>query len=119
MSRRLLLLLAIVAFAAPGLVVKAQQQPAASPQPQGPPGILRGVVVRAGTSEPIRDVRISLGSGSGNANAAQLLESALAAGLNANVIEGLLESLNTNLIQARGAQRSIRRLPQMLREHLR
>jgi hypothetical protein len=97
MNRRLLLLLAIVAFAAPGLILRAQQQPAQPPQ--GPPGILRGIVVREGTSEPIRDVRITAGRGINLANTAPLIESALAAGLPAASIESLLNSLS---VQAAG-----------------
>jgi hypothetical protein len=53
MNRRLLLLIAIIAFAAPSLAPLAQQQTAT--------GVVRGIVVREGTNEPIRDVQITVG----------------------------------------------------------
>ena len=52
MNRKYLLQLAIFALVSPLLIARAQQ---------GPAGILHGVVVREGTSEPIRDAQISAG----------------------------------------------------------
>ena len=53
MNRKNLLQLAILALVSPLLIVRAQQ---------GPTGILHGVVVREGISEPIRDASISVGT---------------------------------------------------------
>jgi hypothetical protein len=57
MPRYLLLALATAAFAIPSLVLNARQ----GPPPSAATGIVRGVVVREGTSEPIAGVQVTVG----------------------------------------------------------
>ena|SRR5688572_10058992 len=61
-NRKPLLQLAILSLVSPMLIVRAQQLVPANPQSRQPTGILHGVVVRLGTSDPIRDAQISVES---------------------------------------------------------
>ena len=66
MNRKPLLQLAILSLVSPMLIVRAQQQVPANPQSRQPTGILYGVVLREGSSDPIRDAQISVESNAVN-----------------------------------------------------
>lgn len=81
MTRRLLLLLALLAFAAPQLIPQTPQQTAApAAQPAGF-GTIQGTIVREGTTDPIPDIQITItGRGGMTAQEAQGIVNALARG---------------------------------------
>lgn len=95
---RHLLLFAILSFATPILLLQARQQ---SQTTQGPPGTLRGIVIREGTTDPIPEVQIAVGRGAINAALnAQSIQTAIGAlgaqGIDPSVIQSVLNSAAPN-----------------------
>jgi hypothetical protein len=91
MTRRTLIFLSAVAFLAPMLVLRAQT-------PQAGTGILRGIVVRTDTAEPIRDVRIAIGQGAANAQALQATAQAGMRGGEETSVTRLLEATAASIL---------------------
>src|SRR5262245_11790098 len=74
MTRRLLVCLALLAFAAPEVITQTAQQPSGT-------GTITGTIVREGTNDPIPDVQIAISGRRGlTAQQAQLVVNAAARG---------------------------------------
>jgi hypothetical protein len=84
MRKHILVIFALVAFLTPAVFLRAQQ---AAPVR---PGSLRGVVVREGTSDPIRDVQITLGQRTPIARGLQAALDRATAGTSSVLIEAML-----------------------------
>jgi len=87
---RHLLLLAALSFLAPILLVDARQQ---APAPTAPPGTLRGIVIRDGTTEPIPNVQITAGRGSVGVTLQTAIETLGARGVDPSVIQAALNNV--------------------------